>query len=105
GTPAMTADATGSIATATRRGQSRRPAATIMALNEPQKAAGANAAPRPEERIVREPECRRRTGLSKPTRWRMERRGEFPRRRRISPGCSGWLESELAAWLADRAAT
>jgi prophage regulatory protein len=54
------------------------------------------------DRIVREPECKRRSGLSRSTRWRLERAGVFPKRRSISPGCSGWLESELAAWIAAR---
>jgi prophage regulatory protein len=52
--------------------------------------------------IIREPECRRRTGLSRSTRWRLERRGQFPRRRQLSPGCSGWIASEIAAWIAGR---
>ena len=58
-----------------------------------------------EERFVREPECRQITALSRTTRWRLERAGKFPRRRKISPGTIGWLRSEIAAWLADRAAT
>jgi prophage regulatory protein len=54
------------------------------------------------ERIVREPECKHRTGLSRSTRWRLERAGGFPRRRRVSPGTTGWLDSEIAAWVANR---
>jgi prophage regulatory protein len=54
------------------------------------------------DRIVRELECRRRSGLSRSTRWRLERDGKFPKRRSLSPGCSGWLDSELAAWIAAR---
>jgi prophage regulatory protein len=52
--------------------------------------------------IIREPECRLRTGLSRSTRWRLERRGKFPRRRQLSPGCSGWIASEIAAWISAR---
>jgi prophage regulatory protein len=64
----------------------------------------AAAAPmEPADRIIREPECRQITGLSRSTRWRLERAGEFPRRRRISSGCTGWLASEMADWIADRA--
>jgi len=55
------------------------------------------------EKIAREPECRQRTGLSRSTRWRLERTGLFPRKRRISPNCCGWIESEIEAWIADRA--
>jgi prophage regulatory protein len=54
------------------------------------------------DRIVRELECRRRSGLSRSTRWRLERADKFPKRRSISPGCTGWLDSELAAWIAAR---
>ena len=36
------------------------------------------------DRFVREPECRALTGLSRSTRWRLERSGEFPKRRRLS---------------------
>jgi prophage regulatory protein len=56
------------------------------------------------DRIIREPECERISGLSRSTRWRLERGGDFPKRRRISAGCSGWLASELAAWVARRTA-
>jgi predicted DNA-binding transcriptional regulator AlpA len=56
----------------------------------------------PDETIVREPECKEITGLSRATRWRLERDGLFPKRRQLSPGCSGWFRSELAAWIAAR---
>ena len=56
------------------------------------------------EAIVREPECRRLTGLSRPTRWRLERAGLFPRRRQLSANTKGWLLSEIRAWIAGRAA-
>ena len=55
------------------------------------------------DRFVREPEVKHITGLSRVTRWRMERRGEFPRRRRISTNAVAWLESEIAEWMAERA--
>ena len=43
-----------------------------------------NAPNQIEDRFVREPEVHRLTGLSRTTRWRLERAGKFPRRRRIS---------------------
>jgi prophage regulatory protein len=52
--------------------------------------------------LIREPECARLTGLSRSTRWRLERVGQFPPRRRISPGCSAWLRAEVLAWIASR---
>ena len=56
------------------------------------------------DRILREHECRRLTGLSRSTRWRLERQRHFPKRRRMSPRTIGWLESELREWLVDRPA-
>lgn len=54
------------------------------------------------ERILREPEVGRVTGLGRTTRYEMERRGEFPRRRQIGLGAVGWLESELLEWMRTR---
>ena len=51
------------------------------------------------DRILRERDVRTATGLSRTTRWRLERAGQFPRKRRLSPGAVGWLESEVVAWL------
>ena len=55
------------------------------------------------ERFIREPEVRRTTGLSRTTRWRLERDGKFPSRRRISANAVAWLESEVQEWLRERA--
>ena len=54
------------------------------------------------DRIIREPECRQLTGLSRTTRWVLERRGLFPTRRRLTANSIGWLESEVHAWMASR---
>jgi prophage regulatory protein len=39
----------------------------------------------------------RRKGItaSKPTIWRLEKAGKFPRRVRVSPGRHAWVESEI----------
>ena len=42
------------------------------------------------------------TKLSRTTRWRMERRGEFPKRRQLSPNRVGWLRSEVVTWVEER---
>ncbi len=55
------------------------------------------------DRFIREPECRRVTGLSRTTRWRLERAGLFPSRRAISRNAGAWLESEVQDWLQSRA--
>ena len=55
------------------------------------------------DRFIREPERRRITGLSRSTWWRLERKGQAPKRRQISPNGVAWLESELTSWIASRA--
>ena len=57
------------------------------------------------DRFIREPERRHKTGLSRTTWWRLERKGLAPKRRQISPNAVAWLESELASWIASRAST
>jgi prophage regulatory protein len=42
------------------------------------------------------------TGMGRTTLWRLEREGEFPRRRRIVGHRVGWLESEVDEWIAAR---
>jgi len=55
------------------------------------------------DRIMREAETKVATGLSRTTRWRLERQGQFPQRRQISENAVGWLASEIHAWVAGRA--
>ncbi len=45
------------------------------------------------------------TSLSATTLWRLTQRGEFPQPIRLSSGAVGWLDSEVRAWLAERAAS
>jgi len=47
-------------------------------------------------------ERKRLVPLSDATIWRMERRGEFPRRIPISPKRVAWRRHEIEAWLAAR---
>lgn len=51
------------------------------------------------ERVIREAERKRRTGLSPSTWRRLERAGLVPKRRRIGRRAVGWLETELLEWL------
>lgn len=53
------------------------------------------------ERIIRFPELKKVTGMSRSTIWREEHGGRFPRRIRISKGIVGWKESEVQKWIAD----
>ena len=55
------------------------------------------------DRIVREDECRKISGLSPSTRLRLEQVGRFPRRRKLALSAIGWLDSELQAWIRERA--
>ena len=61
--------------------------------------AGAPAAP---VKLLRFPAVRERTGLSRSTIWRLERRGEFPKHRRIAPNIVAWSEPEISRWIEER---
>lgn len=54
--------------------------------------------------ILREPECRVLSGLSRTSRWRLERSGKFPARIRLSENAVGWRLSAIEQWLAEREA-
>lgn len=52
------------------------------------------------DRILRPAEvCQKLGGISKSTLWRMEQRGELPKKIRISPGAVGYLESEINSMI------
>jgi prophage regulatory protein len=53
-------------------------------------------------KFIRENEATDITGLSRATRWRLEKRGEFPSRYQISDGISAYKESEVMKWLESR---
>jgi prophage regulatory protein len=55
-----------------------------------------------QDRLIREPECQRMTGLGRTKRWQLERAGLFPKRRVISGHITGYLESELLEWIRSR---
>ena len=50
------------------------------------------------DRFIREAECQELTGLSRTTRWRLERKGHFPSRIQISPNAVAWRLSEILSW-------
>ena len=54
------------------------------------------------DRILRPRQAAERLGVSLPTLYRWERDRALPQRIILGPGCSGWLDSELIAWLASR---
>jgi prophage regulatory protein len=52
--------------------------------------------------LLRFPAIHARTGLSRSTIWRLERRGEFPRRHWISINAVAWIEEEVMTWIRTR---
>jgi prophage regulatory protein len=53
----------------------------------------------PAPRLLRLREVQRRVSLSRATIWRLERRGEFPKRHRVSAGAVAWLERDIDQWI------
>jgi prophage regulatory protein len=53
-------------------------------------------------KILRARQVTSTTGLSRTTLWRLERRGDFPRRVRLGPNSTGWIESEIQEWIKSR---
>jgi prophage regulatory protein len=53
-------------------------------------------------RFIRFPSVHDRTGLSRSTVWRLERKNAFPKHRRISPNAVAWLEQEIEEWIQTR---
>ena len=53
-------------------------------------------------RLLRFGEVRQRTGLSRSTIWRMERRGAFPRRIKVSLNVVAWREDEVSEWISSK---
>jgi prophage regulatory protein len=54
-------------------------------------------------RLIRLRDVCYRTGLSRTTIWRLERRNAFPKHRQISSNTVGWIEHEVTAWIESRA--
>jgi prophage regulatory protein len=55
------------------------------------------------DRFLRLPDVRRVTGLSRATIYRKIAANEFPRQRALGERASGWLYSEVQAWITNRA--
>jgi prophage regulatory protein len=63
---------------------------------------GVVAGPVAPVKLLRFPVVRERTGLSRSTIWRLERRGEFPKHHRIAPNIVAWSEPEISRWIEAR---
>lgn len=58
-----------------------------------------------EDRFIRWPEVKKITAISRTTAWRLERNGQFPKRRQLASQHSvGWLRSEITEWIETRIA-
>ena len=55
-----------------------------------------------EKLLMTTEEVCRAVGLSRTTIWRLERRGEFPRRRQVSAQRVGWLRSQIVEFVESR---
>ncbi len=53
-------------------------------------------------RFLRIDEVINKVGLSRPTIWRLERAGEFPKRRQLGRNSVGWVEEEVEEWMESR---
>jgi prophage regulatory protein len=54
------------------------------------------------DRILREPEVRNLTGISRTTRWRLRKTGAFPEPINIFGRVIGWRKSVIQAWISSR---
>jgi len=55
-----------------------------------------------ENTIMRIPRVCEIVGLSRSTIYRLERAGEFPRRRRLGVNSVGWMSSDIQQWIVSR---
>ena len=52
--------------------------------------------------FIRAPEVQMLTGLSRSTIWRLEAKGQFPKRHKLSVRAAGFVRSEIMNWLSSR---
>lgn len=55
-----------------------------------------------ENLIWREPKVKETTGLSKSTRWRLMKAGQFPKKVQLGPRAVGWRAEEIIQWCKER---
>jgi len=54
-------------------------------------------------KLLRFTDVRERTGLSRSTVWRLERRGAFPKHIKVSTNIVAWLEEDVIEWIRSKA--
>jgi len=52
--------------------------------------------------LIRWEEVQKMVGISRTSVWRLEKDGEFPKRRHISKRAVGWSQHEIQKWLESR---
>jgi prophage regulatory protein len=57
----------------------------------------------PDEKILRKLAVIEKVGLSGPTIWRREQKGDFPKRISLGGASVGWLQSEVDQWVRQKA--
>ena len=55
-----------------------------------------------KDSLVRWRQVHQIVGISRTSVWRLEREGQFPKRRHISKRAVGWSEKEIQKWLKER---
>lgn len=56
------------------------------------------------QQLLRLPQVRERTGLSRSTVYRLQENGEFPRSVALGPRSVAWVAREIDQWIEDRIA-
>ena len=54
------------------------------------------------DKFIRRDEVYEITSIKDPQLWKLEKKGEFPRRRRLTERTVAWLSSEVTAWVDSR---
>ena len=58
---------------------------------------------KPPLEFLREREVCDKVKFSRVSLWKLEKAGQFPRRRRVGPNSVRWVRSEVEAWMESRA--
>ena len=57
------------------------------------------------DKFIRRNEVYEITSIKDPQLWKLEKKGEFPRRRRLTERTVAWLSSEVQEWMDSRPAS
>jgi predicted DNA-binding transcriptional regulator AlpA len=57
----------------------------------------------PNDKIIRLPEVLEKVGLKKSAVYKLIKEGDFPKQVKLGKHASGWIESDVQAWIMKRA--